>query len=33
MSQVTQAPLAPPPVALAPTQPVSLIINSQAHTL
>ena len=33
MSQVTQAPLAPPPVALAPTQPVSLHINGQAHTI
>ena len=33
MSQVTQAPLAPPPVALAPTQSVSLHINGQAHTL
>ena len=33
MSQVTQAPLAPPPVALAPTQAVSLNINGQDHTL
>ncbi|MDB5269256.1 MAG: 2Fe-2S iron-sulfur cluster binding protein [Hymenobacter sp.] len=33
MSQVTQASLAPPPVALAPTQAVSLNINGQAHSL
>ena len=33
MSQVTQVPLAPPPGTLAPTQPVSLNINGQAHTL
>ena len=33
MSPVTQAPLKSPPVALAPTQPVSLTINGQAHTL
>ncbi|MDQ2794294.1 MAG: 2Fe-2S iron-sulfur cluster-binding protein [Bacteroidota bacterium] len=33
MSQVTQAPLGRSPVALAPTQPVSLHINGQAHTL
>ena len=33
MSQVTQAPLAPPPVALASTQPVSLHINGHTHTL
>ncbi len=33
MPQVTQAPLAPPPAPLAPTQAVSLHINGQAHTL
>ena len=33
MSHLTQAPLESPPVALAPTQLVSLTINGQAHTL
>ncbi len=33
MSPVTQASLASPPVALVPTQAVSLHINGQAHTL
>ena len=33
MSQLTHAPLESPPVALAPTQPGSLHINGQAHTL
>ena len=33
MRQLTQAPLESPPAALAPTQPVSLHINGQAHTL
>ena len=33
MSQVTQAPLAPPPGTLAPTQAVSLHINGQDYTL
>ena len=33
MSQLTQAPLERPPVALAPAQPVHLRINGQAHTL
>ena len=33
MSPVTQSSLASPPVALAPTQAVSLHINGQAHTL
>ena len=33
MSHVTQAPTGSPPVGLAPTQPVTLSINGQAHTL
>ena len=33
MSQLTQAPLESPPVALAPAQPIRLNINGQAHTL